>query len=76
MMSPNTEYLHAEQVVEHFRATLPKSVNKLITSKHYDELTLMIESAITVSIGSIQEHHAKKLEAMADELRSQQKNSL
>lgn len=75
-MSANHEYLHATQLVEHFKSTLPKSINKLITKKHYDELTLMIESAINVSIGSIQEQNAQKLEAMANELRAQQKDSI
>ncbi|MFT7413794.1 MAG: capsule polysaccharide export protein KpsE/RkpR [Methylophagaceae bacterium] len=73
-MSNNNELVHAEQVVEHFKATLPKSINKLITKKHYDELTLMIETAINVSVVSILEQNARKLETLMQELRSQQKD--
>jgi capsule polysaccharide export protein KpsE/RkpR len=75
-MSINNEYVHAEQVVEHFKATLPRSINKLITKKHYDELTLMIESAINVSVVSILEHNAIQLETLAKQLRSQQKDNI
>jgi hypothetical protein len=75
-MSLNNEYVHAEQVVEHFKATLPISINKLITKKHYDELTLMIESAINVSVVSTLEQNAKKLEVLAQEIRSQQKDNI
>jgi hypothetical protein len=75
-MSLDQQYMHAAQVVEHFKATLPISINKLITKKHYDELTLMIESAINVSVVSILEQNAKKLEILAYELRSQQKDSI
>jgi hypothetical protein len=75
-MSLSNEYLHAQQVVEHFKATLPISINKLITKKHCDELTLMIETAISVSVVSILEQNAQKLEILAQELRSQQKDSI
>ena len=75
-MSINNESMHAKQVIEHFKETLPKSVNKLITKKHYDELTLMIETAINVSVTSILEQNAKKIESLAQELRSQQKDNI
>jgi|GEM_PF-2325444 len=75
-MSHKNERAHAEQVVEHFKATLPKSIDSLITKKHYNELTVMIQSAIDVSVVSTLEHNAQKLEALAKELRSQQKDHI
>jgi len=43
-------YSHAERVVNAFKEKLSNSGREHVGDKHFDELTLMIESAISTSV--------------------------
>lgn len=61
---------HARQVVNHFRETLPAGIARDLGAKHYDELTLMIESAISAAVLEELERAADRLDALSRALRS------
>ncbi len=60
---------HANQVVEHFKQALPDSTRKHIGAKHFDELALMIESALSATVLEALEQAADRVEALATGLR-------
>ena len=60
---------HAERVVQAFKDNLSDSGRQHVGEKHFDELILMIESAISTSVLEDMEHAADKLAHLAEELR-------
>ncbi len=60
---------HAERVVQAFKEKLSASGRQHVGERHFDELTLMIESAISTSVLEEMERAADKLSELARELR-------
>ena len=60
---------HAERVVQAFKEKLSASGRQHVGERHFDELTLMIESAISTSVLEEMERAADKLAELARELR-------
>jgi len=60
---------HAERVVQAFKEKLSASGRQHVGERHFDELTLMIESAISTSVLEEMERAADKLADLARELR-------
>lgn len=60
---------HAERVVNTFKEKLSKSGREHVGDKHFDELTLMIESAISTSVLEESEHAADLLQELANSIR-------
>jgi len=60
---------HAERVVQAFREKLSASGRQHVGDKHFDELTLMVESAISTSVLEEMERAADKIAHLAEELR-------
>ena len=60
---------HAERVVNAFKDKLSQSGREHVGEKHFDELTLMIESAISTSVLEAIEHAADKICATAEAIR-------
>ncbi len=60
---------HAERVVQAFKEKLSASGRQHVGERHFDELTLMIESAISTSVLEEMERAADKLSELAQELR-------
>lgn len=60
---------HARQVVESFRNRLSSSGVEHVGEKHFDELELMIESAISSTVLSELDHVADKVEDLARSVR-------
>ncbi|HID50224.1 MAG TPA: phosphatase [Chromatiales bacterium] len=61
---------HAQQVVERFRDMLSESGRQHVGQAHFDELSLLIESAISSAVLEELEAAASKMERLAHELRS------
>ncbi len=62
---------HAERVVQAFKEKLSPSGRQHVGERHFDELTLMIESAISTSVLEEMERAADKLAQLAQELRKE-----
>ena len=62
---------HAQRVVEAFKAKLSRSGREHVGDKHFDELTLMIESAISTSVLEEIEHAADKIQAVVEAVRKE-----
>ncbi len=62
--------VHAKKVVDHFRGTLPPGMASHLGASHYEELALMIESAISTSVLEELERAADRVATLARELRS------
>ncbi len=60
---------HAERIVQAFRDKLSNSGRQHVGEKHFDELTLLIESAISTSVLEEMERAADKIACLAVELR-------
>ncbi len=60
---------HAERVVQAFKDKLSSSGRQHVGEKHFDELALLIESAISTSVLEEMERAADKVAQVADELR-------
>ncbi len=60
---------HAERLVDTFKKKLSKSGRDHVGDKHFDELALMIESAISTAVLEEGEHTADKLQDMVDSIR-------
>ncbi len=60
---------HARKVVESFRKRLSRSGIEHVGEKHFDELELLIESAISSTVLSELEQAADKVEVLARALR-------
>ncbi len=61
---------HARQVVEAFREKLSPSGRQHVGEGHFDELTLMVESAISTAVLEEMEHAADKVANLAREIRN------
>ena len=62
---------HAERVVQAFKEKLSASGRQRVGEHHFDELTLMIESAISTSVLEEMERAADRLSRLAQELRNE-----
>ena len=60
---------HADQVVQRFRDMLSDSGRQHVGERHFDELSLLIESAIDTAILEEAEAWADQLEQMAHRMR-------
>ena len=60
---------HAERLVEAFKNKLSKSGREHVGDKHFDELALMIESAISTAVLEETEHAADILQEAVDSIR-------
>lgn len=60
---------HAERVVQAFKDKLSKSGREHVGEKHFDELTLMIESAISTTVLETVEHAAEQMNDLVDKIR-------
>ena len=65
--------IHAKKVVDHFKSTLPESITSHLGQKHYDELALMINSAIETSVALAIECNAQEIENLANTIRRNKK---
>jgi len=62
---------HAQRVVNAFKEKLSQSGREHVGEKHFDELTLMIESAISTSVLEEVEHAADKIQAVVESVRKE-----
>ena len=60
---------HAERVVDAFKNKLSQSGRDHVGEKHFDELTLMIESAISTSVLEEIEHAADQINEVVESIR-------
>ncbi len=60
---------HAKNVVESFKAKLPDAMTNDIGEAHFDELALMIESAISAAVLTEMEKAADKIDSLAHNIR-------
>lgn len=60
---------HAQNVVESFKQKLSATGRQHVGERHFDELTLLIESAISTAVLEALEHTADRLEGVAEEIR-------
>ena len=63
----------AEGVVQRFEEMLPEAVAQRIEREHYEELVLLVESAIGDVYAATMHDAAKRLEALAHEFRTQER---
>lgn len=61
---------HAQHVVDAFKNKLSDSGRQHVGEKHFDELALLIESAISTAVLEEVEHAADALEEMAKKMRN------
>ncbi|NOZ37073.1 MAG: phosphatase [Gammaproteobacteria bacterium] len=61
---------HAQQVVERFKEIISESGRQHIGQKHFDELTLLIESAMSTAVLEELETAADKMNALAQQMRN------
>ncbi len=61
---------HAQNVADRFRTILEESDDQCLNANHYDELSLLIESAIDAALIEKEEMIADRLQQLAQELRS------
>ena len=64
------ELQHAEKIVNHFKQVLDRQQITDIGQEHFDELSLMIEAAISASVLTAQERTADRLSDLAEQIRS------
>ncbi len=60
---------HAERVVNVFKDNLSQSGREHVGNKHFDELTLMIESAISTAVLEEVEHAADRIHDVVKSIR-------
>lgn len=60
---------HAERLVNTFKEKLSKSGREHVGDKHFDELALMIESAISTAVLEEIEHAADKMHDVVESIR-------
>ena len=60
---------HAEDIVETFKGFLPPEVVDEISNEHFDELSMMIESAISSSVLRHIEDIAERFGSLAEKVR-------
>jgi len=59
----------AQKVVEHFRQVLSPSGRRAVTETHFEELALMVESAIEAAILEEVANYAARLEQVITEMK-------
>lgn len=59
----------AQKVVEHFKQVLSPSGRKAVTETHFEELALMVESAIEAAVLEEVAGYANRLEALIAEMK-------
>lgn len=62
---------HAERVVGVFKDMLSQSGRDHVGDKHFDELALMIESAISTAVLEEIEHAADKMNTLVENIRKE-----
>ncbi len=62
---------HAQRVVQQFRSMLDEQTRQRIGEDTFEELALMVESAITASVLEELERAADRIERLAGEVRRQ-----
>ncbi len=62
---------HARQVVHQFNDMLSPSGREHVGQRHFDELALLVEAAISSAVLEEMEGVADRLEALAREMRNQ-----
>ena len=60
---------HAERVVNTFKDKLSQSGREHVGDKHFDELALMIESAISTAVLEEVEHAADRIHEVVESIR-------
>ena len=60
---------HAQRVVDAFKNKLSQSGRDHVGEKHFDELTLMIESAISTSVLEEIEHASDRIHEVVESIR-------
>ncbi len=60
---------HANQVVNAFKEKLSQSGREHVGEKHFDELALMVESAIATAVLEEIEHAADKINSVVESIR-------
>jgi len=60
---------HAERVVNAFKGKLSKSGRDHVGDKHFDELALMVESAISTAVLEEVEHAADRIHDVVESIR-------
>ena len=60
---------HAERVVNAFKDKLSKSGRDHVGDKHFDELALMVESAISTAVLEEVEHAADRIHDVVESIR-------
>jgi hypothetical protein len=63
-------FQHAAHVVDTFKEKLSESGRHHVGEKHFDELALLIESAISTAVLEEMERAANKLDQVASEMRN------
>ncbi len=61
---------HAQQVVERFKEMISESGQQHIGQQHFDELTLLIESAMSSAVLDEMETAADKMDTLAHQMRN------
>ena len=61
---------HAQQIVEHFKEMISESGRQHIGQHHFDELTLLIESAMSSAVLVEMEMAADKMDTLAHQMRN------
>ena len=59
----------AQKVVEHFKQVLSTSGRRAVTESHFEELALMVESAIEAAVLEEVAGYAHRLEAVIEEMK-------
>ena len=60
---------HAERVVSSFKAKLSQSGRDHVGDRHFDELALMVESAISTAVLESVEHAADRIHDVVESIR-------
>ena len=61
---------HAKKVVDRFREMVGENISLQMGNGHWDELTLLVESAIDASVLAAEEQICDKLESLVREIRA------
>jgi len=62
---------HAERVVNNFKGRLSQSGRDHVGDRHFDELTLMVESAISTAVLEAVEHAADSIRDVVESIRKE-----
>ena len=62
---------HAERMVNAFKEKLSQSGRDHVGDRHFDELTLMIESAISTAVLEAVEHAADRIHDVVESIRKE-----